>query len=137
MIYFWGLVSQNEATASFQPAADLTPSPVVMLTLDMVAISDGGMNLAIGEFLKFGDIQSVIEMAMRQEKTPDIGESLAVFGEGSLDPANSKKEASVDQVNTTFRNDEVVMNDEATELYDFGHRGRVSPFVKKPTMDAF
>ena len=105
--------------------------------MDMIAISDGGINLTISEFLEFGNIQSVIEMAMCQEKSSDIGEGLAVFCKGSLDPADSKKEASVDQINATFRNDEVMMNDEATELHDLWHRGRVSPFVKKPTMDAF
>ena len=64
-------------------------------------------------------------------------EGLSVFGEGFFDPADPKKEASVDQINATFRNDEVMMNDESTERHDFWHKGRVSSFVKKPTMDAF
>lgn len=127
LVHDWFTVTEKNAARFFQPSTDSAPSTVVVPTFDMGLIEPGRENPAAGYFLKSCHIQGVIEMTVSEDEGAHIGEIPAILGEGFFDSGNAADESSIDEIYPIIREDEMMPDQDATELNDFSHKKKV-PF---------
>lgn len=137
MIDFRRFEAEKESPHLLKPAGNLGPATILVAAHHVVAIGPWGINPALGEFFKFGDVESVVEMSVGQENTPNIRQGFAMLAKCLLDPIDPAHKSAVNQINPVVTNDEVVLHDESAQWNDLRHEARISDFMKKPTMDAF
>lgn len=137
MIDFRCFEAEKESPHLLKPAGNLGPATILVAAHHVVAIGPWGVNPALGEFFKFGDVESVVEMSVGQENTPNIRQGFAMLAKCLLDPIDPAHKSAVNQINPVVTNDEVVLHDESAQWNDLRHKARISDFMKKPTMDAF